>query len=64
MIMERAQALTHLITRFPDIVLITTYRWPVPVFTLLGIPFPWVDQAVGTSSTPGLARLQTSIPGM
>lgn len=49
MIMERAQALTRLITRFPDIILIK--KSPT-----LGIPFPLgVDHAVGTSSSPELA---------
>jgi hypothetical protein len=58
MIMEIAQALTRPITRLPDITLIK--KSPT-----MGIPFPLgIGQAVGTSSTPELARLPSSPDGV
>jgi hypothetical protein len=53
MIMEN-----HLITQFPDIILIKN---PPTIGDSLSLG---VGQAVGTSSTPDLARLPTSIPGV
>jgi hypothetical protein len=65
MIMERAQVLTCLITLFPDIILITVPLTSSRVPAIWGFPFPLgVGQVVGTSSTPELARLPTSIPGI
>ena len=50
----------HSISRYS---LITACSSMGAVFTPLGIPFPLgVGQAVGPGSTPGLARLPTSIP--
>ena len=61
MIMERVQSLTRLITQFPDKILIMAYPSWVPVVCTIGDSFPLgVDHAVGTSSTPELARLPTS----
>ena len=47
--MEKAQALTHLITRFPDVIDHGTPGMGYPCSRHCGIPFPRVGQTVQTS---------------
>jgi hypothetical protein len=62
MIMERAQALTRLITQFRyDLIMMYPNRWPV--FTPLGIPLAHgLVRRSGQAQTPKLGRSSTSIP--